>query len=78
VSSVRTKALFALSALPPIFVAAAAAWAVIYLANLTQHGKATYFVIFHVHWLRWLPISTVLFVAGLFSLFYDRRNAGEK
>gem|GEM_PF-4878589 len=74
----RTKALFSLSALPPIFVAAAAAWAVIYSAHLTQRGNETYFVIFHAHWLRWIPLSAALFLAGLISLFYDRGNVGEK
>ena len=70
--------LLSLSALPPIFVACAAAWAFVYSAYLSREDKATYFVVFHIHWLRWLPISAVLLLAGVISLFLDGRSAAEK
>ncbi|HYL63217.1 MAG TPA: hypothetical protein VE077_11410, partial [Candidatus Methylomirabilis sp.] len=71
----RTKALLWLSASPLIFVAGAAAWAMIYTAHLTPAGHATYFVIYHFHALRTLAASAALLLCTLISLLVDQRNA---
>jgi hypothetical protein len=73
--SKRTKALFGLTVVPIVFIAAGAAWAAVY-PHLTPH--ASYFVDFEIHWLRVVLASAVIFVCGLISLSLDQRNTGRK
>lgn len=76
--SMRTKALFWLSASPLILGAGAAAWSAIYAAHSTRAGHATYFVIYHFHVLRIVAASVALLLCALTSLLVDRRTAGER
>lgn len=69
--SLRTKALFWLSASPLILGAGATAWAMIYAAHLTRAGHATYFVIYHFHALRTLAASVALLLCAFISLLFD-------
>lgn len=73
-STLRTKTLFALSALPLIVIVGGAAGALIYLFYLNLARPSTFFLVFHIpgHWLRSLAVSAVFFLAGLISLHFDR------
>ena len=73
-SSRRTKLLFWLSTFPPLFAGGAVAWVMIYPYYLRYAHRATFFVVFHLHPLRVLVASTILFLCGLISFSFDRRN----
>jgi len=74
--SKRTKVIFWLTVLPIVSVGVVAAWAL--YPHLKPQNDTTYFVLFHIHWLRVALASAVIFACGLISLALDRRNAGRK
>lgn len=75
--SKRTKVILWLTVIPIVSVGVAAVWALAF-SYLRSQNNATYFVLFHIHWLRVLLASTIIFACGLISLFFDRRNTGRK
>jgi hypothetical protein len=74
----RTRAFFVLSAFPLLLAVAAALWAVVYSSYLMHTEHATYFVVFHGHWLVMFAVSAVFFLCGLISLFSENRNLVKK
>jgi hypothetical protein len=71
----RTNLILWLSALPLIFFAGSFARLPIYAfyRNLEGRGNTSFFITFHVPFLRLLGVSMVLLVLGLISLLFDRR-----
>ena len=71
----RSKLILWLSILPLVLLAGSLAWVPIYgfYLNLRGRGHASFFIIFHVPFLRLLGVSMVLLVLGLVSLLFDRR-----
>jgi len=71
----RSKLILWLSILPLVFFAGSLAWVPIYgfYLRLRSGGHASFFIIFHVPFLRLLGVSMVLLVLGLVSLLFDRR-----
>ena len=70
-----TKLIFWLSILPLVFFAGSLAWVPIYgfYFNLEGGGHTSFFITFHLHFLRLLGDPMVLLVLGLISLSFDRR-----
>jgi hypothetical protein len=71
----RTKLILSLSILPLVFFAGSLAWVPIYAfcRNLEGRGHTSFFITFHVPFLRLLGVSMVLLDFGLISLLFDRR-----
>jgi hypothetical protein len=71
----RTKLILWLSILPLAVFAGSLAWVPIYgfYVNLEGGGHTSFFITFHVHFLRLLGVTMVPLVLGLISLSSDRR-----
>jgi hypothetical protein len=71
----RTKLILWLSIVRLAFFPGSLAWVPIYgsYRNLEGRGHTSFFITFHVPFLRLLGVSMVLLVLGLISRLFDRR-----